>query len=336
MPPESLIEDSAHDDVAAATSPVKSPRPRGQRPSPTLRRKQLGRTTRPWLLLLPSLVVLAGLLLWPLIKVGILSVQDYEVKFGGGVGTYTGFDHYKDLLTDGALWRTVLPNTVFFAVACVALTVALGTLAALLLQRLGTTWRVICSTAIMAAWAMPAVTGTYVWVWLFSAGDGMMSQLAGSLGLIDPETTNWFTERLSFYAIATLNVVHHGFPFVAITVLAGLLTIPKELYEAGMIDGANAWQRFWKITVPTIKPIFLVVTILSTIWDFKVFTQIYLMPGGAGSNEEVLNLGVWSYQQAFALNDYGAGAATAVLLTLLLLLITIVYIRTLFKESDEL
>ncbi|MFD5029021.1 carbohydrate ABC transporter permease [Streptomyces sp. NPDC058220] len=321
---------------AATTSTTESSRPRGPRPGPTLRRKRLIATARPWMLLVPSIVVLAGLLLWPMIKVVLLSFQDYEVKFGGGIGTYTGFDHYRDLLGDGRLWETVLPNTVVFAVACVALTVALGTLAALLLQRLGPVWRVICSTAIMAAWAMPAVTGTYVWVWLFAAEDGLMSRLAGSLGLIDPATTNWFTDRLSFYAIATLNVVHHGFPFVAITVLAGLLTIPRELYEAAMIDGANAWQRFWKITVPTIKPIFFVVTILSTIWDFKVFTQIYLMPGGSGSNEEVFNLGVWSYQRAFAQNDYGAGAATAVLLTLLLLMITFVYIRTLFKESDEL
>ncbi|MFJ4922531.1 carbohydrate ABC transporter permease [Streptomyces sp. NPDC088725] len=325
--------------MTAGTVPAPVPeqaRPRGPRRGPTARRKRLITTTRPWLLLAPALVVLAGLLLWPLIKVILLSFQDYEVKFGGGVGTYTGFDHYTDLLGDGRLWRTVLPNTVLFAVACVALTVVLGTLAALLLLRLGPVWRLICSTAIMAAWAMPAVTGTFVWVWLFAADDGLMSKLAGALGLIDPATTNWFTERFAFYAIATLNVVHHGFPFVAITVLAGLLTIPKELYEAGMIDGANAWQRFWNITVPTIKPIFLVVTILSTIWDFKVFTQIYLMPGGSGTNEDVFNLGVWSYQRAFAQNDYGAGAATAVLLTLLLLVITFVYIRTLFKESDEL
>ena len=332
MPPETPAR-------AATSTPVSTGKPAwrpGPRRSPTLRRKRLIRTVRPWLLLAPSLVVLAGLLFWPLVKVVLLSFQDYEVKFGGGVGTYIGFAHYSELLTDGRLWRTVLPNTAVFAVVCVVLTVVLGTFAALLLQRLGPAWRVVCSTAIMAAWAMPAVTGTYVWVWLFAPDDGLMSRFAGAVGLIDPDTTNWFTDRLAFYAIAALNVVHHGFPFVAITVLAGLLTVPKELYEAGMIDGAGAWQRFWRITVPAVRPIFLVVTILSTIWDFKVFTQIYLMPGGAGSNEDVLNLGVWSYQRAFAQNDYGSGAATAVLLTLLLLVITALYIRTLFKESDEL
>ncbi|MHC0432050.1 carbohydrate ABC transporter permease [Streptomyces sp. O3] len=299
------------------------------------RRKRLITLTRPWLLLAPALVVLAGLLLWPMIQVGKLSLQEYQVRFGGGAGAYTGFDNYRELVTSSLLWKTVLPNTAFFAFACVGLTVAVGTLVALLLNRLGPVWRLICSLAIMAAWAMPAVTGTYVWIWLFQPADGLFSHLAAGLGLIDPETTNWFTERVPFYAIATLNVVHHGFPFVAITVLAGLLTIPRELYEAGLIDGASAWQRFWRITVPTIKPVFLVVTILSTIWDFKVFTQIFLMPGGDGSNPDVYNLGVYSYIEAFAENDYGTGAAAAVLLTLLLLAITIVYIRTLFRQGEE-
>ena len=118
------------------------------------------------------------------------------------------------------------------------------------------------------------------------------------------------------------------------TVLAGLVTIPSELPEAAMIDGANAWQRFRHVTLPMLKPVFAIVTILSTIWDFKVFTQIYLMPGGDGSNREVLNLGTWSYITAMSQNQFGLGAAIAVLLTVLLLVITAVYLRTLFKEEE--
>ncbi|MEV6103331.1 sugar ABC transporter permease [Streptomyces sp. NPDC051940] len=321
----------------AAPAPTQEPaRPRRTESEKALRKKRLIAVTRPWLLLTPALAVLAGLLLWPLIQVVKLSFQDYQSGFGGGTAVWNGVENYRKLLSDPLLWKTALPNTLFFAIACVLLTVALGTLVALLLNRLGAFWKYTVSTAIMAAWAMPAVTGTYVWVWLFAAEDGLFSRLAGAAGLIDPANTNWFTERLSFYAIATVNVVHHGFPFVAVTVLAGLVTIPKELYEAAMLDGANAWQRFWKVTVPSIKPVFMVVTILSTIWDFKVFTQIYLMPGGNGSQEEVYNLGVWSYVKAFAGKDYDMGAAIAVLLTLILVVITITYIRALFKEGDEL
>jgi len=152
------------------------------------------------------------------------------------------------------------------------------------------------------------------------------------LGLMD-ESFNWFTNPFTFYGIVALNIVHHGFPFVAITVLAGLLGVPKEMLEAAQMDGAGPIRRFFQIIYPTLKPVFAVVVILSTIWDFKVFAQIYLMPGGSGSNREVLNLGVWSYVESFGQNRYGFGAAIAVLLTVLLLVITAVYVRTLFKEE---
>ncbi|RBM19872.1 sugar ABC transporter permease [Streptomyces sp. PT12] len=300
------------------------------------RRAAWARASRPWLLLAPALAVLAVLLFWPLVRVLLLSFQDYGLRqINTGESNYTGLDNYREILGDSFLWTTVLPNTVGFAAACVALTVVVGTLVALLLQRLGRAWRVICSTAVMMAWAMPAVTGTYVWIWVFDPLDGVVSGGLDGLGLIEPRETNWFTERWSFYAIATLNVVHHGFPFVAITVYAALLTIPRELPEAATVDGANAWQRFRHITVPTIRPVFMVVTILSIIWDFKVFAQIYLMPGGAGANPDVLNLGVWSYIESFSRNQYGLGSAIAVLLTLLLLAITVVYVRALSRESDE-
>jgi len=280
-------------------------------------------------------MLLGALLLWPLTRVIWLSVQDYGLRqLVSGETNFVGFANYQEILGSGYLWKTVLPNTVGFAAACVALTVALGTLVALFLNILGPTWRIICSTAVMVAWAVPAITGTYVWVWLFDPLNGLVATTLADLGVIEPGTVNWFTDRIGFYAIATLNIVHHGFPFVAITVLAGLMTVPKELYEAAIVDGANAWHRFWSITVPILMPVFSVVTILSTIWDFKVFTQIYLMPGGNGGNPNVFNLGVWSYIQSFAQGKYGMGSAIAVLLTGILLLITLIYMRTLFREED--
>ena len=129
-------------------------------------------------------------------------------------------------------------------------------------------------------------------------------------------------------------MVYHGFPFIAVTVLAGLMTVPKELYEAAEMDGAGAVRRFTNITVPGLRPIFAVCIILSTIWDFKVFTQIYLMPGGDGTNRSVMNLGVWSYTESFSQGAYGMGSTIAVLLTLLLLAITVVYLRFLMKEEE--
>ncbi|MEI3846987.1 MULTISPECIES: carbohydrate ABC transporter permease [unclassified Microbacterium] len=296
------------------------------------RRRPIDRL-RPWMLLAPALIVLAGLLLWPLIRVVLFSLQDYGLReIVSGEPNFIGADNYVEALTSPTLWTVVLPNTVGFAALAVFGTVAFGTLVALLLQSLGSFWRTVVASAIMAAWAMPAVTGTYVWVWIFDADRGIVNQLLMQLGLM-AEPYNWFTNRWSFYAIVLLNVIHHGFPFVAVTVLAGLLGVPKETLEAASLDGAGAWRRFWSITFPQLNQVFAVVIILSTIWDFKVFAQVYLMPGGAGSNREVLNLGVWSYVESFGQNRYGFGSAIAVLLTLLLLVITVVYVRRLLKED---
>jgi N,N'-diacetylchitobiose transport system permease protein len=293
-------------------------------------------TWRPWLLLAPALAVLGALLLFPLGRVVVLSFQEFglrELNLGGAA--WVGFANYRDLLSDPRLWQTVLGNTVVFAIVNVVLTVVVGTLVALLLFSLGRWLRWFLTTAIMVAWAIPAVTGTYVWIFIFDSQRGPAMRLLDNLGLVDPRTTNWFDDRLTFYAIATLNVVHHGFPFVAVTVLAGLMTIPTDVIEAATIDGAGGWRRFWSITAPMLKPVFAVVTILSTIWDFKVFVQIYLMPGGNGVNRDVFNLATWSYVTAFGQgSDFGRGSAIAVMLTLVLIVITMVYLRFLFRENE--
>lgn len=316
--------------VAAPTETGRTPGSVGGR----LASRSVLARVRPWLLLAPALIVLAVLLLWPLVRMGMFSLQDYGLpEIVSGESNWIGFGNYVEAFTSEQLRSVVLPNTVLFAIAAVGTTVVFGTAVAVLLASLGKTWRVIVSSSIMAAWAMPAVTGTYVWVWIFDADNGVFNHVLQSLGLQD-QPVNWFTDRWSFYAIVLLNIVHHGFPFVAVTVLAGLLGVPKELLEAAEIDGAGAWRRFFSVIVPQLRQIFAVVVILSTIWDFKVFAQVYLMPGGSGSNREVMNLGVWSYVESFGQNRYGFGSAIAVLLTLLLLLVTVVYVRTILKEEE--
>ncbi len=289
---------------------------------------------RPWLLLTPTLIIFAGLLLWPLVRVVLFSLQDYGLReIRTGEFNFVGLDNYIKIFNDSKLWQVVLPNTVVFAIIVVAGTVILGTLVALLLASLNKFWRMIVGSVVMVAWAMPMVTGTYVWVWIFDADKGIVNETLMNMGLMD-EPYNWFANRFSFFAIAAINVIHHSFPFVAITVLAGLLGVSSEMLEAAQLDGAGPFRRFFSIIVPTLKPVFAVVIILSTIWDFKVFAQIFIMPGGSGTNREVLNLGVWSYVESFAQNRYGFGSAIAVLLTIVLLIITTVYVRTLMKEDE--
>ncbi|MDN6302470.1 MAG: sugar ABC transporter permease [Brachybacterium sp.] len=320
----STILDERRQDGAEGVTPRTGPRGRRRR-----------RGAAPGRLLAPGLLVLGVLLLWPMMRVLNLSLQDYELRnLLRGDTNYVGLENYVDVLTDPFLWKTVLPNTVGFALVCVVLTMVVGTVAALFLNSLGTVWRSISTTAIMVAWAVPALTGTYIFVWLFDAQSGLVISTLDGLGLMEAGSYNWFTNRWTFYGIATINVVYHGFPFIAVTMLAGLMTVPREHYEAAAMDGATAWGRFWNVTVPTLRPIIAVCVILSTIWDFKVFVQIYLMPGGDGANPDVMNLGVWSYTQSFAQGEYGMGSTIAVLLTALLLVISVIYIRTLMKEEE--
>lgn len=289
----------------------------------------------PWLLLAPALLVLAVLLLYPLGRVFNLSLQDFRLRnLLRGTTNYVGFDNYTAILGDEFLWKTVLPNTVGFAAVCVVGTMIVGVTIALFLNSLSTLWRNICTAAIMVAWAVPALTGTYVFVWLFDPTSGFVANTLDMLGLFEPGSFNWWNSRLAFYGIAALNVIYHGFPFIAVTTLAGLLTVPKELYEAATVDGATAWQRFTQVTVPMLRPILAVCIILSTIWDFKVFVQIYLMPGGDGGNRNMMNLGVWSYTESFGQGAYGMGSAIAVLLTLVLLVVSVIYMRALMKEDE--
>jgi N,N'-diacetylchitobiose transport system permease protein len=293
------------------------------------------RALLPWALLVPPLGVIAILLLFPIGRIVWLSFRDFKLRnLVSGESEFIGLDNYVRLLSDPYLWQVVLVNTVVFAVVAVVTTVVLGTLVALLLANLTPVTRVVVVSCIMVAWAMPAVSGTYVWIWIFDVDHGVVAQALKSLGLIEPSGYNWFADRLWFYAIVTLNIVHSGFPFVAVTVLAGLLTVPKELHEAARIDGAGAWKRFWHVTFPTLRPVFAVVTVLSTIWDFKVFAQIYLMPGGDVGGSQMLNLGVWAYVRSFGQNDFGMGSAIAAMLTLLLLGVTVVYLRALFREDE--
>lgn len=291
--------------------------------------------SRPWLLLAAPLAVITVLLLWPIIRVTYLSFHAYGLKeVIAGRPEFVGLDNFREAFAGSYLWQTVLPNTLVFAFVAVVGTIVLGTLVALLLQRLGPVLRGFVIGSALVAWALPAVTGTYIWVWIFDPDGGIATKAMQAIGLVGPEGFNWFTERWSFYAIAALNVIHHSYPFVALTIFAGLSTVPAELHEAAALDGANAWRRFWSVTVPIMRPVFAVVTILSTIWDFKVFAQIYLMPGGDGGNPDVFNLGVWSYVTAMSKTEYGLGSAIAVLLTVLLLVITMFYVRMLFREDE--
>jgi N,N'-diacetylchitobiose transport system permease protein len=280
---------------------------------------------------LPAAVVLGTLFVYPMWQLGLLSVLDFrQAQVSGGQPTrFVGLANYTQLLGDARFW-SVLGATVFFAAACVVATLAVGAALAVLLTRISKVPRLLLSLAAMAAWAVPAVSGSTVWMFLFDTDLGLVNQSLGVTGF------NWMYDRYTAFALVGAVVVWHSFPFVMVTLYAGIEAIPKSVLEAAAIDGANAWRTFWRIMVPVLRPLLAIVVIQSIIWDFKVFTQIYVMTRGGGIAGQNLTLNVWAYQQAFAAGEYGLGAAIGVVMMVILLVVTLLYLRTLRRSGEPL
>jgi N,N'-diacetylchitobiose transport system permease protein len=194
----------------------------------------------------------------------------------------------------------------------------------------------VSATALLA-WAMPAVSASVVFVWLFDPDGGivdwLLARIPGLGGSAQWAGFSWTNSPLPAYTIVTLLVVWQGFPFIAVSVLAGLKMMPAELAEAARVDGAGPWRVFWSITYPVLKPIFLTLLLLSVIWDFAVFTQVYLVTGELGNRDEY-NLGTYAYSKMVsAIPDYGMASAVALVLTVVLLIITIGYVRASIRQG---
>ncbi|MEU0898153.1 carbohydrate ABC transporter permease [Streptomyces massasporeus] len=323
--------------VVAAAPTVRAPRPpretadaRGRRTARGAAARRTGGWT-PWLYLAPALVVLGGLLVYPIYQLGLISFFQYTQAqvSGGEPATFEGFGNYAALFGDPQFWQVLLA-TVLFAAACVVSTLAVGCALAVLLTRVRALPRLALMLAALGAWATPAVTGSTVWLFLFDPDFGPVNRM---LGLGDH---SWTYGRLSAFFLVLLEVVWCSFPFVMVTVYAGIRAVPGEVLEAASLDGASQWRIWRSVLAPMLRPILVVVTIQSVIWDFKVFTQIYVMTNGGGIAGQNLVLNVYAYQQAFASSQYGLGSAIGIVTLLILLAVTLVYLRLLRRQGEEL
>ena len=319
------------------------PAPRHVKPPATLRQRggQWIRRYRaaPYLLLLPSAAVIGALVLWPTVQIGMFSFQNYGLPQVLGVvpTQWVGFSNYSQILHDSEFWLS-LRISLLFAVVVVPLTLIVGTLVGLLLSHLGSKMRTFVSGAALLAWATPVVSASVIFVWLADPDGGVvdwsLSKLPAWLGGgAHWSGFSWTNSALPAYTLLTVLLIWTGFPFIAVTVLAGLRTIPAELHESARVDGASGWGIFWRITYPLLKPIFLVLLLLSIIWDFGVFTQVYIVTGELGNRDEY-NLGIYEYSRAFTQPPaYGMASALAFILTIVLLIITVGYVRASVRQG---
>lgn len=288
----------------------------------------------PYALLTPALIVLAVITGWPLLQLLIMSFQEFgRAQVFGAPPEFVGADNYAAVLADPEFWE-VLGRSVLFAAACVILTMVLGVLVALLMRRLGTVLRTLVSVGLLLAWAMPPLSATIVWGWIFDTQYGVLNHiLVNGFGLTQFDDHSWLINPLSFFFVATIIIVWGAVPFVAFTVYAGLTQVPDEVLEAAQLDGAGTVKRFRLVIVPFIRPILIVVTILQVIWDLRVFTQIYALQSIGGLAEQTNTLGVYIYRVSLGSGDFGTGGAISVIFVMLLAVLSIFYVRSNVKEE---
>jgi N,N'-diacetylchitobiose transport system permease protein len=308
-------------------------------PFPVARRRpfslrRLASATVPYLLVAPVVVAIGAILGYPLYRLATLSFQRYGLpELIQRQGDWIGLDNYRSVLGDSLFWDVLL-RTVLFTVANVGLTMVLGTLIALLLVQLSTPVRVLLTTGLVLVWAMPAVVAVQVWYWMTNFQNGVLNHILTQLHVGDFFQHDWYASPLSQLSMVTLLIVWGAIPFVAVATYAGLAQVPRELVEAAQMDGAGPFRVFRDVTFPTIRPILLILTSLSIIWDFGVFAQPYLLIGASHMNESNYLMGVYVYIEGYAHSDFGRGAAISVLMLLIVAALSGVYVRRMVRVED--
>jgi N,N'-diacetylchitobiose transport system permease protein len=296
-------------------------------------RARVGRGSVPYVLLVPATAVIVAVLGYPLYKIVALSFQQYGLfELIRHQGKWIGLDNYKTVLQDATFWQVLL-RTFVFTIANVALTMVLGTLVALLLAALGKGMRLLLTTGLVLVWAMPPVVSVNIWNWMVDYEFGVLNWTLTRLHLGNFIHHDWFVNPLQGFAVITAIVVWGAIPFVAITLYAGLTQLPSDIVEAARIDGAGALRIFRDMTVPILKPIFVILTSLSVIWDFQVFSQIWIIRNYRPESDYYL-ISIYSFVTSFNQSQYGLGSAIALIMVVIMLGFTFFYIRQMVRLGE--
>ncbi|MDR6293050.1 multiple sugar transport system permease protein [Inquilinus ginsengisoli] len=282
-------------------------------------RRTLGNALEPWLYLSPALILLTVSLLVPLIVGLSYAFQD----FGPFKSSWVGLKNFQTLLHDANFWRA-LKNTAWWTVGSLFFQFFGGLGLAMLLNRPFRGKRLV-QALVFLPWAVPTFLSGLVFAWLFNPVVGPLPYWLAGLGIL-PEPFNILSDPdLAMWGPILANV-WFGIPFFAITLLAALQAIPSDFYEAAAIDGATAWQRFTKITIPFLAPTIAITVLLRTIWIATFADLIWVMTNGGPANSTSI-LSTYIFAQAFTRLDFGYASAIATVLLLLLLLYAGILIR---------
>lgn len=281
----------------------------------------------PFWFLFPAVAITAAVVLFPVLQTGWLSLQDF-LLYNPDEAKFVGLGNFAQILQDEVFWIS-LQHSLVWIVAVVGIQFLLGLGVALLLNQ-SFWWRGLARALVVIPWALPSVIIGLMWTWMYDFNLGVLNDIAVRTGLV-ARPVAWLADPGTALPSVMLALVWQGFPFFAVTILAGLQTVPAELYEAAEIDGASQSQQLFHVTLPAIADVIATALLLRTIWVANSLDIILVMTGG-GPGYATHTLPLYSFLKAYSGMEFGYGAALAIILTLLLLCVVWLYVRRMSRE----
>lgn len=291
--------------------------------------KKIWRKAEPYIWILPSIILMAVFIIVPIFWVFKMSFS--EISKAGIIKGFAGFDNFATVLKS-ATFSMVLKNTLVWTVAVVGLSTVLGFILALILNN-QFKGRKIARAIVVFPWATTLVIQASVWNFIINTDYGTLNTLLLRLGIIK-EAVNWTATAGAYFAWEIACGIFVTIPFVTFTVLSGLQSIDGSYYEAATVDGANYWQKLFKITVPLVRPSLTVSTVLNIIYVFNSFPIIWTMTKGDPANHTD-TLVTYLYKLAFYNGKQGEAAAVSVIGFLILLVCASAYMISTLRKGDK-
>lgn len=282
---------------------------------------------------LPTLVTLALVLAYPISYAAYLSFHRVVLAdLRRGVFPFVGFENYRRIFAD-PLFLLSLKNTLLFTAVSVGAEIVLAVAIALLISERSVWTGRATQVLILLPYAVPPIANGQIWAFLYSFDFGFLNRILFALGIIETPI-NWTGNPQTALLALTIPYIWRTLPFAVLLIHAALEGIAPEVYEAAAMDGATAWQRFWYVTLPLLRPIIVVILVLRTSFAFTVFEEVLAITQG-GPGDATWVAAWYSYRRSFAPPfDIGIGSASAYVLALVIGLLAVGYVKLIYRRIE--
>ncbi len=280
-----------------------------------------------WVLILPTILVVLGIAIYPLLESIRLSFTNYRSSRPDR-WEYIGFENYRKLLSD-EVFHTAFKNTMVFTVSSVFFETVLGMIVALTIHS-AFKGRGFVRTSMLVPWAIPTVVSSLLWSWMLNDSYGIVNKSLIAMGFDNFRQFSWVgNPNTALFSIVAVDVWKTT-PFMALLLLAGLQVIPDDVYEASRVDGASKMQQFWQITLPLLRPALMVALVFRTMAAFRVFDIIFVMNS---YNTSTMSVSVYAHRELMNNQRLGYGSAISVVIFICIAIMVVGYTRMIKVED---